>query len=123
VQLASLVPQPVRQLVPLAQTRWPGQALVPPPLAQVPVPSQVLPVVSMLPLQVALVHDVPLGQSSQTPALQSPSRPQVVWLLAVHIIRGSDMPSLAAPQTPFAPVFFSALAQAWQAVLHAWLQQ
>jgi len=84
-----------------------------------------------VPLQVALVcipavhwlvQLVPEGQSAQAPAVHVPSVPQVVSAVTTQMPRGSLSPLVTFTHLPFMlPV--SAAEQAWQAVLHAELQQ
>jgi hypothetical protein len=75
-----------------------------------------------VPAAQVLEQSVPAGQSAHAPLLHLPFVPQVDAAIAAQIPRGSELPSIALEQVPFAaPV--SALEQAWQALVHAALQQ
>jgi hypothetical protein len=94
-----------------------------PPWLQLPLPSHVFAAVCVLPAHVAPRHIVPAGYFSQAPDLQRPSVPQLACPWFVQTPCGSGWPSATAPQAPFAPLPFFAVEHAWQAPLHALLQQ
>jgi hypothetical protein len=113
----------VAQAVPLAHAKFVGQAPVV-PAVQVPVPVQVLAMVSMLPVHEAAAQTVPDAQSWQAPEpLQLPLLPQVDIAVAVHWLAGTGaVPAVTLPHVPSVPPV-SAAEQAMHVPVQAKLQQ
>jgi hypothetical protein len=95
---------------------------MPTPPPQVPLPSQTWGVATV-PLQAPAPQEVPCGYRAHAPeALQAPVSPHVEAADITHRLPGL-VPAAALPQVPSAPPPLPAAVHAWQAPLHALLQQ
>jgi hypothetical protein len=104
---SALVLQVVRQLPPVPHTNGLQVCMVPAP--HVPAPSQRPASVAVEPVQVGMMHWVPLACSRHLPApSQAPSVPQLAVPMSVHWLSGSD-PLGMNEQVPTLP----ARLQAW----------